>query len=175
MENQFSYPLIPTHFLGWSSAQNVTWYKKLWMKKSQNMLVWLSEMVLAQHLFCTVCLLRRLVEGIRKPDTCHNDWSRWFAISSLYIWVFFSGLLLLHLVADFLFLCLRVRVSVYCNLTHGGWKEVFSRKNVIEWVSEWVGEFNPCLSISDVSDSTMAEEFLLFVCMWWSISRIEYI
>jgi len=28
MENQFSYPLIPTHFLGWSSAQNVTWYKK---------------------------------------------------------------------------------------------------------------------------------------------------
>ncbi len=42
-------------------------------------------------------------------------------------------LLLLRLVADFLlyFLCLRVRVSVYCSLTHGGWKE-FSRKNVNE-------------------------------------------
>jgi hypothetical protein len=41
------------------------WCSKFWMKKSQNMLVWLSEIVLTQH-FCTRCLLR-LAKGSKSP------------------------------------------------------------------------------------------------------------
>jgi hypothetical protein len=81
------------------SISNGMWSEQLyWMKKIQHMSVWLRKLVLAQH---NCARLPWLVKGAGALCTCrkecnkyepiaahcfwlvhHNDWSRWFAISS---------------------------------------------------------------------------------------------
>jgi hypothetical protein len=68
-------------------------YSKFWMKKSQNELVWLSKMVLAQH-FCTGCWGWQKAQQSLKPAV--NWWDSLIGPGGLLLVVVVSHLLQSH-------------------------------------------------------------------------------